>query len=141
MIFDREAFLNSYNRSNDERMKKKTMEEELAQKQQLMREQAALEDQALTPELKLFRLMKQNPNEFRAFMEAKNAMSPYQEAMLGIQRGQLGIQSQRAGAENMTPQQRNFNFLDRAFPGMPDEQKLQILFPGSKKKSGFSFAD
>ena len=111
MRFETDLFQNALNRTMDNRMRKKTMEEELAQKRLLMREQASYENQSLSPEEKLFRLSQQKPDEFREYMQVKNTITPYQQAMLGIQRGQLGLQSQRIGVENTPDKQRLVQFL------------------------------
>ena len=136
MMFNNDAFMAGMKIPT-----KYTMEQELAQKKKLLEMQAELENQSLTAEEKLFRLAQQRPAEFQKFMEMKNALSPYQEGMLGIQRGQLGIQSQRVGAENTTPLQKNLPFLRQQYPNLTPEEILQMLVPGAKKKSSFSFSD
>jgi len=141
MIFDREAFLNSYNRSYDKRAKKTTMEQELAQKRMLMQEQAGLENQSLSAEEKLFRLYAQNPEAYGKFKEASNSfLTPYQQGMLGIQGGQLKLQGAKLGQESVTSQQKNYEFLRKQ--GVPHEEALDRsgLRP-EKKKPNFSFTD
>lgn len=136
MMFNYDAFKAGMQIPN-----KKTMEQELAQKMQLMREQADLENNQLSAEEKLYRLSQQDPAGFQKYMEIKNALSPYQEAMLGIQRGQLGLQGARLNQQNITPQQQNFYFLKRQFPNKPEEEILKILYKEPKTTNRFSFED
>lgn len=102
---------------------RKTREQEFMDKQRLLEAQANLENQSLSAEEKLFRLMQQQPDEFRKFMELKNMMTPYQQGMLGIQRGQLGIQGAKLGEDRMTPQQKNYQFLIKQ--GVPPKEAME----------------
>lgn len=116
---------------------KKTREQEFMEKQRLLETQANLENQALSSEEKLMRLMQKDPEEFQQFMSIKNMMTPYQQGMLGIQRGQLGVQSAKLGADSLTPQQKNYQFLRSQ--GVPHEEAMERAGLKTQEKKKLSF--
>lgn len=65
-----DAFSSAFTGGLDRRQRQMMLEQELAARSQLAQQQAGLENNALTPELKLFNLWRQNPTAVRGFKEA-----------------------------------------------------------------------
>lgn len=117
---------------------KKTREQEFMEKERILRMQSQLENEQLSSEEKLMRLMQKDPTQFQEFMSIKNMMTPYQQGMLGIQRGQLGVQAARVNADSTPEKLRIVDTLMKQ--GIPREEALDRagLRPG-KTKPSFNF--
>lgn len=114
---------------------KKTQEQELMEKMKLLNYQSQLQDSQLGDLEKRYRLMKSDPEGFQSLMLFNNIMTPYQEGMLNLQRSQ-------AGADSMTPQQKNYEYLKKHFPNMPEEELLiRSGLKAPEQKKAISWGD
>ncbi len=136
-------------RGQDRRDKKKALEEEYAQRMNVIREQQRLQNEAPTSEEKLLTAYQNNPDLFRNFQMAQN---PFARERLDLDRAQFGLSqqqfNQQAQNQNYSNQmdywkglrqnwqdqhgfgsnrQRDFQFLMQ-MPGMTRDQALQYLF-------------
>lgn len=118
----------------DAKDKKRTMEEEYAQRMKLIQEQSRLQDQELTPEQKLMRMYQGNPQGFTQFRQALDPNAPAEMELkrgaLGIQQGNLDLDRQYKNYQmnnQSTARQRDLQFLMQ-LPGMTQEKALQYLF-------------
>lgn len=132
-----QGFGNAFAQAYETKNRKKMMEQEQANRLALLQAQSRLENEALTPEMKLMRMYQQNPGGFSAYRQALDpglaTDQTYKLGMLGVQQGQLGLDQKkldilsRKNPEGITNQQKNFQFLMN-IPGMTQEKALQMVF-------------
>lgn len=133
-----QGFGNAFAQAYETKNRKKMMEQEQANRLALLQAQSRLENEALTPEMKLMRMYQQNPQGFSAYRQALDPSlatdQAYKLGMLGVHQGQLGLekdyktwQMNNPPKRDLPPQQRNFQFL-MSLPGMTQEKALQMVF-------------
>lgn len=133
-----QGFGNAFAQAYETKNRKKMMEQEQANRLALLQAQSRLENEALTPEMKLMRMYQQNPQGFSAYRQALDpgfaTDQTYKLGMLGVQQGQLGTEQaykkwlmSNPPKSDAPSQQRNFQFL-MGLPGMTQEKALQMVF-------------
>lgn len=118
-----EAFSDAFNQSMGR-------ERELANKMKMLKYQSNLETQQPTAEMRLFELFKTDPENFKAYMRAKDPLDAfYKQGMLNYYMGNLGLEREKMKymMDQGTNKQRDYNFLMQQ-PGMTQEKALQLLF-------------
>jgi hypothetical protein len=102
-----EAFSDAFNQSMGR-------ERELANKMKMLKYQSNLEAQQPTPEMRLFELFKSDPENFKAYMRAKDPLDAfYKQGMLNYYMGNLGLEREKMKymMDQGTNKQRDYNFL------------------------------
>lgn len=133
-----QSLADGFYRGQERRDKKKTIEEEYAQRMRMLQEQHRLEAAAPTAEMKNMEMFNANPDRYMAFRKAMDPMAGPEMALKQAQwNAQFGLQQQNAADERayrqwqmqkpqITPMQQNFQFL-MGMPGMTQEKALQYL--------------
>jgi hypothetical protein len=117
-----EAFSDAFNQSMGR-------ERELANKMKMLKYQSNLEAQQPTPEMRLFELFKTDPENFKAYMRAKDPLDAfYKQGMLNYYMGNLGLEREKMKymMDQGTNKQRDYNFLIEK--GLKPEEAIKLLF-------------
>jgi hypothetical protein len=148
MRFNQDAFMSGIKMTQDRQAGKKSLDQaaelarlKSAEEERLMNLKFQLQDKALTPELKLFNLNQEKPEEFASYMKARNPYgmdeAAYRQAMLGLASQRLQLDKTIKTNPPPAPVQpsdfeKRVNFLMKK--GMTFEQATEYLKAGGKKE-------
>lgn len=147
MRFNQDAFTQGMNIVRDSQAKRGELESQEkmlqlknAEQERMMRLRFQLQDQAMTPELKMHQLFVQDPQNFSEYMKARNPYgmdeSMYKQAMLGLANQRFKLDEKIRTDPPPQPVQpsnlqKEIEFLMKQ--GMTLDQALEQLKGGGKK--------
>lgn len=155
-----QGFAQSFGSAVDDRRRKQMMQQEQMNRMEQLRLQSQLENEQLTPEMKLVRLYQQNPQAFSSFRQAQDPgfstdqaykvaqiqhlanQGALANANFGLDKTKLDWQMNQPKSLDPTNDMKNFQFLS----GLKDEkgkalyskeELLKMLFQKNTSPFGF----
>lgn len=137
-----QGFTNIFGQILDQKQRQKMMQMENQNRISQIQLASQLQDQELTPEMKLLKVYQQNPEILSNY---RKALDPgfetdqmYKKGMLGVQQQNIGLEQQKLNIlgqkDSSTDLMRNIQYLQKILPGKKPEELLDILIKSKTPK-------